>query len=303
MLSLSKKHVAAIALFVNIFCVAEAQNLPDPSQCADSNQSFTNCNLLVNKNTVCGAITDNAALVSCYCTQEVFSAMRGCESEVRQCIRSDDDDKVYESLLSSWQDACGPKVSFTPTTPALATYTPFPGKDFCDHVYTACGSWSTMTQSCSSQYKNHADYRSCGCQPNVLTQASVCQVDGAMCLGNPVTSSDLWSNKFCAATKTDDDGSEHSATTTGATTGDGATISLAASTTTSASTSQSGSASTAKITSTTSNSFVPSTSSKTTTTAKATTTIRSDANLNFNLKGYLSVLLFTLMSGIVVGCI
>lgn len=127
-----------------------------------------------------------------------------CESEIRQCQRTDTGDSSYEDILAQWKQSCGKKITFSPTTPALATYTPYDSTilDLCTHIYLACASWSSQGASCSSQYTLSAEYQSCQCQTDVLAQASVCQVDGATCLGEAVVSSTLWSNMYCAGVLT-----------------------------------------------------------------------------------------------------
>jgi hypothetical protein len=124
--------------------------------------------------------------------------INSCESEIRECQRSDSRDSTYQDILDAWKEKCSPKITFTPTTPALATFTPFPGVDFCKHVDLACANFQSQTSSCS-QLTEPASVQSCACQGDILTAASVCEIGGASCLGEVVTSAALYSNVHCVA--------------------------------------------------------------------------------------------------------
>jgi hypothetical protein len=123
-----------------------------------------------------------------------------CEGEIRQCGRTADEDAYYEALKSAWLATCGPHITFTPTTPALPTFTPYPGIAYCQNAFSACGNWALSTKSCETRYSAlEAQYTACACQPSILTLASLCDIGGALCIGTPVSSTTLWSYRVCGA--------------------------------------------------------------------------------------------------------
>ncbi|KIW24691.1 uncharacterized protein PV07_10392 [Cladophialophora immunda] len=163
--------------------------------------SFTGCSYLLNQDNICNALpaTATSQLITCYCTQDVFDSFTDCESEIRECGRTDDEDSYYEALKTAWLSACSPYLSFTATTPILSTYTPYPGQLYCNSVNSACARWEISTKSCDTNYPTPAQSTSCACQASILSLASACQIGGALCVGTPVTSSTLWSNIVCSA--------------------------------------------------------------------------------------------------------
>ncbi|KAL5317251.1 hypothetical protein ACEPPN_014346 [Leptodophora sp. 'Broadleaf-Isolate-01'] len=224
-------QIQVLAILSFILCFTAAQSiLPDPSTCADSNVTFDGCKILEAKSAECGSISvdDQTELIACFCTQEVYSSIINCKAEIRTCQRSDSGDATYDSILSEWESACLSKITFTPTSPsnppsssnlsspsessnpsnpskssplptAKPTTTTFPTLPSCQHVYTACASWSSQGALCSAQFTVSSEYYACQCKPEVLVQASACQVGAAECLGEVLSSETLYENQFCGS--------------------------------------------------------------------------------------------------------
>lgn len=74
---LSLPSLRAVTIIVSLFSSVPAQDLPDPSTCADPNQSFAGCEILKEKSSTCGniSVNDQTGIITCFCTQEVFSSI------------------------------------------------------------------------------------------------------------------------------------------------------------------------------------------------------------------------------------
>ncbi|KAE8141903.1 hypothetical protein BDV38DRAFT_278687 [Aspergillus pseudotamarii] len=142
--------------------------------------TFTGCDVLSSKISECSNLPPSATPVeyaACFCTQEVFNAINDCESESRVCARSPNDDHYFDDLRTQWLKTCGPKITFTLTTPILSTYASgtYSDSSCTSTAISACQSVQFLTSQCSSSYSGTtaSGYYSCVCQEDAVSQASL----------------------------------------------------------------------------------------------------------------------------------
>ncbi|UKZ74478.1 hypothetical protein TrVFT333_002146 [Trichoderma virens FT-333] len=204
LLSTLPTTVIAAAFVLSLTAHVAAQSaLPPASKCL-APVSFTGCDTLELKEEECNNLPSSATssdYAACFCTQEVFDAITDCESETRMCARSPNNDHYYEDLRTHWLQACVPKITFPLTTPVLSNYGygTFSDLDCTSTAISACQSMKYFASQCSSSFEGTtaSGYYSCACQDEVVSQASLCEIFGASCLGHTIVTSALFIYQHC----------------------------------------------------------------------------------------------------------
>ncbi|KIM98716.1 hypothetical protein OIDMADRAFT_181965 [Oidiodendron maius Zn] len=193
---------AAFVLSLTIPVTAQPA-LPPASECF-APVTFTGCDTLSLKISECNNLPPSATssdYAACFCTQEVFNAITDCESETRMCARSPNNDYWYDDLRTQWLKTCGPKITFALTTPVLSNYAygTFSDLSCTSTAISACQSVQYFGSQCSSSYQGTtaSGYYSCACQDEVVSQASLCEIFGASCLGHTIVTSTLFIYQYC----------------------------------------------------------------------------------------------------------
>lgn len=119
------------------------------------------------------------------------------------CARSPNNDHYFDDLRTQWLKRCRPEITFTLTTPILSTYASgtYSDPSCTSTAISACQSLQFLTSQCSSSYSGTtaSAYYSCVCQQEAVSQASLCEIYGASCLGSTVISSTLFINQYCVS--------------------------------------------------------------------------------------------------------
>ncbi|KAH6703026.1 hypothetical protein BKA61DRAFT_703359 [Leptodontidium sp. MPI-SDFR-AT-0119] len=201
--------VSFFAIIVALTLVIAQTSLPLPAttDCL-APVTFGSCMSLQAKVLQCQSIqsSNSADYVTCFCTQEVFSAITDCESETRMCARSPNNDHYYIDLRQQWLQACGPKITFAPTTPVLSNFAfgTFSDLSCTEIAIPACQSLQFLASQCSMSFTDYTDsqFYSCACQSEIVSQASLCEIFGSSCLGHIVTTSTLFIYSHCGFGRT-----------------------------------------------------------------------------------------------------
>lgn len=99
---------------------------------------------------------------------------------------------------------CGGPLTFTPTTPASAVYTPYPD-DLCHQVVLACATARTLINGCVTLASDRgtttfdtAKFSSCTCDPQFLRMDYSCEYIGnKTCLATGATLSSVFGYYDC----------------------------------------------------------------------------------------------------------
>jgi hypothetical protein len=129
----------------------------------------------------CNSLTVKSDYQSCYCNQQLFNELVDCESEVRICLQSPQDDFVYVSVVSVYHELCDTFESTPVTTPVLSSLATTRCLENCGAAVTACGSVVAIQSSCinafpqlSSDSMQASGYASCICQDLLYALAYTC---------------------------------------------------------------------------------------------------------------------------------
>jgi hypothetical protein len=120
-----------------------------------------------------------------------------CENELRFCSGMSIGD-TWLDIIDTWHSKCDTKITFTPTTPVLSTYSHI---DFqiCNSVWDGCVTESAERVKCQSYTADEGELRSCLCKTKVLAAAFTCSyVGNVSCLMNPGTLSAVRGYSYCA---------------------------------------------------------------------------------------------------------
>lgn len=123
-----------------------------------------------------------------------------CKSEFRLCIQGNDYDAAFDGsqgFFGLWHSACDGNLTYPPTTSSLSPLaTTFGGAD-CLTAESDCNVLSAATSTCSGQYQDPGDVKSCMCVASILEIASLCDFGAGRCLGDSPNSTNLFSYHFC----------------------------------------------------------------------------------------------------------
>ncbi|KAH8126434.1 hypothetical protein LI328DRAFT_155132 [Trichoderma asperelloides] len=205
LLSISPATVVAVAFVLSLLTpvIAQTTTLPPTSKCLES-VTFSGCDTLSSKINECSNLPSSSTssdYAACFCTQEVFNAITDCESETRMCARSPNNDHYYDGIRAQWLNVCGSKITFSLTTPVLSNYAYGTFSDFncVSTAVSACQSVQYLASQCSSSFQGTtaSGYFSCACQDEAVSQASLCEIFGASCVGRTVVTSTLFIYQHC----------------------------------------------------------------------------------------------------------
>ncbi|KAK0705684.1 hypothetical protein B0H67DRAFT_594741 [Lasiosphaeris hirsuta] len=162
--------------------------------------TFPACNAYLNSGDACSTVLDRPGKQKCLCNQQYLDAVYGCESELQLCFLSNEADNDLESILLAWTSLCGgTALTFTPTTPAPASFTPYP-EFLCEEVKQACLTAELLLNECITYAGDTSTERwsSCTCRSSLLRLDYSCEYIGnATCLGTGATMSSLWGYAEC----------------------------------------------------------------------------------------------------------
>lgn len=117
------------------------------------------------------------------------------------CARSPNNDHYYDDIRTQWLNVCGSKINFPLTTPVLSNYAygTFSDLSCVSTADSACQSVQYLASQCSSSFQGTtaSGYYSCACQDEAVSQASLCEIFGASCLGHSVVTSTLFIYQHC----------------------------------------------------------------------------------------------------------
>lgn len=117
------------------------------------------------------------------------------------CGSSPNNDHWYDDLRMQWLKTCSPEITFTLTTPALSNYAYGTSSDLscASTAISACQSLEFLASQCSSSHggTTASEYYSCVCKDDAVSQASLCEIFGASCLGHTVVTSTLFIYQHC----------------------------------------------------------------------------------------------------------
>lgn len=117
------------------------------------------------------------------------------------CAESPNNDHYYDDIRTQWLNVCGSKITFPLTTPVLSNYAQGTFSDFScvSTAVSACQSVKYLASQCSFSFQGTtaSGYYSCACQDEAVSQASLCEIFGASCLGHNVVTSTLFIYQHC----------------------------------------------------------------------------------------------------------
>jgi hypothetical protein len=101
--------------------------------------------------------------------------------------------------MSDWHDGCDDHISFTVTTPPLATITASYNPNFCSNLVTWCASGSSEVERCDTAYSAHAERSSCLCAPELLSLEYSClYVGNVSCVQTSAALSNIAAYNYCS---------------------------------------------------------------------------------------------------------
>ncbi|KAF2679537.1 hypothetical protein K458DRAFT_374656, partial [Lentithecium fluviatile CBS 122367] len=170
-----------ILLIANLYVGTKAQSSLTPSDCIASISSFPNCDS----------------------TNSILDRFSSCKSEFRQCGLTTSFDSEFDQYLVDWHDACDQYLSISITTPPVTQLTATLEQGVCESIYQSCDRWSRGYASCTATQSGGPELTSCRCATTLLSQASVCEIDGAQsCLQSSADITNLWEYRNCPGAST-----------------------------------------------------------------------------------------------------
>ncbi|KAF2473724.1 uncharacterized protein BDR25DRAFT_352228 [Lindgomyces ingoldianus] len=120
-----------------------------------------------------------------------------CENESNFCNGMNNGD-TWNDLADSWHSACDSRITFSPTTPALSTYSSI---DIlaCSTAWDGCISQSAEVVKCRTFSTQESQLTSCMCRPAVLSAAFTCSYyANVSCQLVPATLSNVAGYEYCS---------------------------------------------------------------------------------------------------------
>lgn len=160
---------------------------------------YGKCESVVSEFAKCNstARTEKAAAATCICRQEMLNGIFDCENESRFCGGMNSGPYLFD-LADSWHSACNSRITFTPTTPALSTYSSI-DIDACSSAWDGCISQSAEASKCLGYTTKESELQSCMCQPQMLSAAFTCNYyANVSCELTPGTLSEVLGYSYCS---------------------------------------------------------------------------------------------------------
>ncbi|KAH8695821.1 hypothetical protein GQ44DRAFT_765065 [Phaeosphaeriaceae sp. PMI808] len=95
-----------------------------------------------------------------------------CENETLFCGGMNSNFDISD-IADSWHSVCDSRITFTPTTPALSTYSSI-DINACKSAWDGCMSQSAEVSKCRGYTTKEREFQSCLCQPQMLSAAFTC---------------------------------------------------------------------------------------------------------------------------------
>ncbi|PVH93135.1 hypothetical protein DM02DRAFT_677047 [Periconia macrospinosa] len=140
--------------------------------------------------------TNKPAAASCFCRQEILNSILECQNESNFCSGMNNG-YLWANTVKYWHEKCDTKISFSPTTPVLSTYSSI-DINACSTAWEGCVIQSAEISRCRTLSAQSSQLTSCMCRPALLSAAFTCSYyANVSCTMVPGTLSEVQGYEYC----------------------------------------------------------------------------------------------------------